>query len=132
MFNAAYDRNTHWYFNDEMQGVVVAAHRDIKAGEQLLDTYGRKSNYRFFLYYGFIMLDVNGTNPENTYPIWVDLKESDPEYTLKKDIFVDESNVNEQRLFRLVESLQHNDMRDFISWCRFIVFDGDMDVLYEK
>ena len=45
MFNAAYDKNTHWYYNSSMNGFVVEASKDVKAGEQLFDTYGRKGNY---------------------------------------------------------------------------------------
>ena len=51
------------------------------------------------------MLDENGENPENTYPMWVDLKDSDPEYAIKKEVFLEESDKDEKMLFRLVESL---------------------------
>ena len=78
------------------------------------------------------MLDENGQNSENTYPMWVDLLPSDPQFDMKKEVFLEESDKGEQSLFRLVESLAHETMRDFLSWCRFIVYDGDMNKLYAK
>ena len=33
---------------------MIRAKRDIEKGEQIYDTYGYKSNYGFFLYYGMV------------------------------------------------------------------------------
>ena len=41
--------------------------------------------------------------------------------------------VNEKqpfKKFRLVDNLEEKVMHDFISWCRYVEFDGDMAQLY--
>ena len=65
MFNTKTPNNTYWHYEDSRNGFIVEAGSDIMKGEQLFDSYGKKCNYRFFLYYGFINLDDNGDNIEN-------------------------------------------------------------------
>lgn len=69
MFNTRTPKNSLWYYDDVKNGFIVEAVNDIKAGEQLFDSYGKKCNYRFFLNYAFINLDDNGDNEENEFPV---------------------------------------------------------------
>jgi hypothetical protein len=50
---------------------------------------------------------------------------------VKKEVFLDgmENTVTE---YRLVGNLREKVMNNFLSWIRFIVFDGDLDELYER
>jgi len=34
-------------------------------------------------------LNKNGENPENEFPVWVGLDEEDPQYEVKKEVFLD-------------------------------------------
>lgn len=60
MFNHAELFNCHWFYDDEKDGFLVVADEDIKANDELFDSYGEKPNYRFFLHYGFLFEDSNG------------------------------------------------------------------------
>ena len=40
MFNTGPERNTNWSYDDERNGFVVKAAKDIKKDEELIDTYG--------------------------------------------------------------------------------------------
>jgi hypothetical protein len=45
MFNARHPKNAKWYYDDNTKGFRVDAFTDIKKGEQVFYSYGRKSNY---------------------------------------------------------------------------------------
>ena len=62
MLNTGWEHNTRWSFSSSRDGFVIDALRDIAAGEQLLDTYGHKTNAEYFMNYGFILLDDKGHN----------------------------------------------------------------------
>lgn len=70
MFNSRNPKNAFWYYDDKMGGFRVDAFNSIKKGEEILYTYGLKSNYRFFLFYGF--LDEN--NEYNDFPITIGIE----------------------------------------------------------
>ena len=55
---------------------------DIKRGEQVYDSYGKKCNTRFLLNYGFINLE----NDANEYPFTVNLSENDIYFAQKKEM----------------------------------------------
>ena len=57
MLNHALNKTTRYQYNDTLGGFVMTATRDMMKGEPVYDTYGRKCNSRFFLYYGFILKD---------------------------------------------------------------------------
>jgi histone-lysine N-methyltransferase SETD3 len=84
MFNTDTPKNTYWHYDSKRNGFVVEAHRDIKMGEQLFDTYGNKCNYRYFLYYGFVKSD---NHKFNEYPLKIKIQESDPVYGRKIQYF---------------------------------------------
>ncbi|MFO0591644.1 MAG: SET domain-containing histone-lysine N-methyltransferase [Polyangiaceae bacterium] len=44
-----------WTYDDEKRAFVMTASRDIAKGEELVDSYGRKPNGRFFVHYGFAL-----------------------------------------------------------------------------
>lgn len=89
MFNTETPKNALWYYDDARNGFVMEAVEDVPAGGQLLDSYGKKCNYRFFLNYAFINLNKNGENPENEYPLMVGLDSEDPNLDAKKEVFLE-------------------------------------------
>jgi histone-lysine N-methyltransferase SETD3 len=53
---------------------VIDALEDVKRGEQIFDSYGKKCNTRFLLNYGFINLN----NDANEFPFKIQLETADP------------------------------------------------------
>ena len=89
----------------------------------MYDSYGKKCNSRFFLNYGFINLN----NDANEVPMLVYLNKNDQAFDVKLKL------INETKpftKFRVVENLDERVMTEFISWVRFVEFDGDMAQLY--
>lgn len=60
MLNHKRPRQTGWWYDDDLKGFVIEAIEDIKRGDQVYDSYGRKCNTRFLLNYGFINLNNDG------------------------------------------------------------------------
>lgn len=79
MLNHRRPRQTSWSYSDELEGFIIESLEDIKRGDQVYDSYGKKCNTRFLLNYGFINLD----NDANEYPIKVSLSEDDKYVTQK-------------------------------------------------
>jgi len=130
MFNTETPKNCLWYYEDSRNGFVLEAYKDINEGEQLFDSYGQKCNYRFFLNYAFINLNKNGENPKNEFPLEVGLDADDEEYDVKKEVFLDGKEITVTE-FRVMQDMESDVMRKFISWIRFVVFDGDLAELYD-
>jgi len=131
MFNTETPKNALWYYDDSRHGFIVDAVADVQKGGQLFDSYGKKCNYRFFLNYAFINLSKEGENAENEFPLNVGLDAEDPHFDVKKEVFLDgmESTVTE---FRVNGHMKEKVMENFLSWIRFVVFDGDLDELYVR
>ena len=66
-------------------------------------------------------------NDANEVPMLVYLNKNDPAFDVKLKL------INETKpftKFRVVENLDERVMTEFISWIRFVEFDGDMAQLY--
>ncbi len=55
MLNHKRPPDIDWNYDDDRETFVLTAARDIRAGEELHDSYGRKPNARYFVHYGFAM-----------------------------------------------------------------------------
>lgn len=128
MFNAKIPKNSWWYYDDDSHGFRVDAHTDIKKGDQIFYTYGRKSNYKFFLYYAF--LEEN--NDFNDFPLSVELPEETLSDELKRDFFFHQDQKSFVKTFRVQRNLKAPVMDDLIAWCRFVAFEGDVYELHEQ
>ena len=73
MLNHKRPRQTNWTYTDDREGFIITALEDIKRGEQVYDSYGKKCNTRFLLNYGFINLN----NDANEYPLCVKMADDD-------------------------------------------------------
>ena len=61
LFNhSLHHANTEWYFDDITNSFIVRATQFIPKKKEILDSYGEKTNFELFLYYGF-------TLPHNPY-----------------------------------------------------------------
>src|SRR5580700_9444805 len=63
MLNNARLAETHWAYEEAAGAFVMTALRSFRAGDPVHDSYGRKSNARFLVNYGFT-LEHNGDDDE--------------------------------------------------------------------
>src|SRR5437879_5775798 len=96
---------------------------DIKRGEQVYDSYGKKCNSRFLLNYGFINLN----NDANEVPLKLSYNIGDQFISIKKEIINDQADFKK---FRVVENLEDKVMLEFLSWIRFVEFDENVALIY--
>lgn len=122
MLNHQRPRTTAWYYSDERGAFVIDAIDDIARGSQVYDSYGKKCNSRFFLNYGFI----NQNNDADETPLIARLDEADAGYEYKvKQIGL----KNTSQKFRVVANLEEKVMTNFLAYCRYVSFDGDLTKL---
>jgi len=101
---------------------VIEALEEIKRGDQIYDSYGKKCNTRFLLNYGFINLNNDG----NEYPYKLTVSEEDPLCQAKKDLLGQESF---KRSYRTMTDLTEDTTIKMMSFLRFSEWDGDMMIL---
>ena len=82
MFNHNRPSQTTWSYSNELKGFVVEATKEIKKGDQIYFSYGRKCNSRFLLNYGFCLEN----NTENEISFNVTMREDDPLLEQKKKL----------------------------------------------
>jgi histone-lysine N-methyltransferase SETD3 len=87
------------------------------------DSYGKKCNSRFLLNYGFTIED----NDANEYPVTLKLDDSCPLFEEKKKLFKKEQEMIKK--FRISENIVDYSVIDFFSYLRFILFDGEIEIL---
>jgi len=124
MLNHKRPRQTSWTYTDDREGFIIEALEDIKRGEQVYDSYGKKCNTRFLLNYGFINLE----NDANEYPFTVKVAEDDPFAQQKMEIC---NAAVVQRTFRVQVNFEEAIMSKFISFLRFVEFDENIALLYQ-
>jgi protein-histidine N-methyltransferase len=123
MLNHRRPRQTGWTYDDGHGGFIIEALEDIKRGEQIYDSYGKKCNTRFLLNYGFINLNNDG----NEYPFRVSLDiENDPLFAQKRNLLGAEPI---KRTYRAMADLTEENTYKLLSFMRFAEWDGDMLVL---
>ena len=124
MLNHRRPRQTAWSYSDERGGFIIESLEDIKRGDQVYDSYGKKCNTRFLLNYGFINLD----NDANEYPLKVILEEDDKYATQKAEML----GLNSiKRTFRVQAHMQEPIMEKFLSFLRFVEFDENIALMYQ-
>jgi len=57
MFNHDIPCDVKWSFNNTLDSYTMHANHSIKKGQPITDSYGKKSNSKYLLYYGFIIHD---------------------------------------------------------------------------
>jgi hypothetical protein len=84
MINHSNSPNCDWSYDDDKKAFVMIANKDICEGEELVDSYGRKTNFKFFLHYGFINQDPNLVDEDICLTLQLDSQ--DPLYDTKAKI----------------------------------------------
>ncbi len=122
MLNHRRPRQTSWQYCDKRQGFIIEALEDISRGEQIYDSYGKKCNTRFLLNYGFINLNNDG----NEFPFKVNLDLTDPHYAAKNELL---GTALSKRTYRVMADFTEASTFKWLSWCRYVVYEGDMMLL---
>jgi len=78
MANHKIPPNTTWFFDTNKDSFIVRASTNIDTGETIYETYGKKSNYRYFVNYGFTIPN----NPDDKVHIDIEGKSFYVGYTL--------------------------------------------------
>ena len=124
LLNHKRPRQTQWYYDDNLESFVIQATENIKEGSEIFDSYGRKTNARFLLNYGFCLED----NDTSEFLITVNFNENYPLYEQKKKFFQNEYEL--VRRFNLNNNFYESQIIELLSFLRFILFEGDIDELY--
>ena len=130
MFNAQNPKNSWWYYDSSEKGFAVDAVRDIKKGEEIFYTYGRKCNSQFFLYYAYIEQD---NDEHNTFQMKIEMDPEAENFEMKKDVFfLDQTQPQVNREFLIKTNLTSEAAENMLAWARFVVYDGeDLSDLYD-
>jgi histone-lysine N-methyltransferase SETD3 len=94
MLNHKRPPETHWTFSNMLNCFTIKALKGLTQGEQVYDSYGRKSNADFFLNYGFL----SDHNMYDQAEVHVVLPQSDPLYAEKNIYWGGEFNFKTVRL----------------------------------
>ena len=113
MLNHKRPKQTSWSYNNEKQGFVVESMENLKKGEQIYDSYGKKCNSRFFLHYGFIVLENDG----NEVAVKVNYNKEDPLLTFKERFMGEKM---EMKTFRIMANFEENNVLEFFGFIRFV------------
>jgi histone-lysine N-methyltransferase SETD3 len=124
LLNHKRPRQTQWYYDDNLESFVIQATENIKEGSEIFDSYGKKTNARFLLNYGFCLDD----NDTSEYSLTVVFNDTYPLFDLKKNFFQNEYEF--VRTFNLNNNFYESQIIELLSFLRFILFDGDINDLY--
>ena len=126
LLNHKRPKQTQWYYDDSIESFVIQATENIEEGNEIFDSYGKKTNARFLLHYGFC-LDDNDTSEFN---MTVTFNESHPLFKQKKIFFENEKEYT--RTFNLNNSFYQSEILELLSFIRFILFDDELYLLYNS
>jgi len=79
MANHRRPADVEWSYDEPESAFRMTAARDIRKGEEIHNSYGRKPRGRFFLHYGF----VPATGADDEAEVHLSLPEDDPRHSLK-------------------------------------------------
>ena len=129
LLNHKRPKQTQWFYDDNLESFVIQAIDDIKEGNEIFDSYGKKTNARFLLNYGFCLEE----NDTSEYLLNIDFNNNYPLFDIKKQIFRNEfeNNNNINRNFCLNNNIYESQIIELLSFLRFILFDGDINDLYK-
>ena len=124
LLNHKRPRQTQWYYDDNLESFVIQATENIKEGSEIFDSYGKKTNARFLLNYGFCLDD----NDTSEFLLTVVFNDTYPLFDLKKNFFQNEYEF--VRTFNLNNNFYESQIIELLGFLRFILFDGDINDLY--
>ena len=129
LLNHKRPKQTQWYYDDNLESFVIQSIKNIKEGNEIFDSYGKKTNARFLLNYGFCLDD----NDTSEYLLNVTFDEKCPLFETKlKIIFKNELEYDYKinRNFSLNNNFYESQIVELLSFLRFILYEGDINKLY--
>ena len=129
LLNHRRPRQTQWFYDDEKDAFIVQAIENIEQGNEIFDSYGKKTNARFLLNYGFSIEN----NETSEYSITISSLDSErifnwPMFETKKKLF---KNEDFYKTFNLNINFQESQILELINFLRFLLFDGDVNYLHK-
>ena len=127
LLNHRRPRQTQWFYDDDKDSFIVQAIENIDKGNEIFDSYGKKTNARFLLNYGFSIEN----NETSEYSLTISSLDSGwignwPLIELKKKLF---KNEEFYKTFNLNINFQESQILELINFLRFLTFDGDANYL---
>ena len=115
MLNHRRPRQTSWTYEQSRNGFIIESLEEIKRGEEVLDSYGKKCNSRFLLNYGFIVLN----NDANEFPFKLQLRADDEHYVTKRNLLENQFVTT----YRVQATTEEQVFSDYLAHLRFIELD---------
>ena len=122
LLNHKRPRQTQWYYDDKINSFVIQATEEILIGKEIFDSYGKKTNGRFLLNYGFAVEN----NDSAEYVLNIIFNDCYPLYDIKKQYLKNEKKI---KIFYLNINLYESQIIELLSFLRFCMFDGDINDL---
>ena len=122
LLNHKRPRETQWFYDDKINSFVIQATEDILLGKEIFDSYGKKTNGRFLLNYGFAVEN----NDSAEYILNIIFNDCYPLYDIKKQFLKNEKKI---KFFYLNINLYESQIIELLSFLRFCMFDGDINDL---
>ncbi len=118
MLNHKLPRETRWQFDRACDGFTITSLTPIEKGAQVFDSYGQKSNTRFFINYGFTVED----NPEFEAVLRLEIPDDDPLLRHKRVLLSrGGAVVDRRREYQVPCDYSDNKTRNIFSFARIAV-----------
>ena len=124
MLNHSTHNQTSWYYDEQIESFVVQAIEDIKEGNEIFDSYGKKPNSSYLLNYGFT---IEHNEEYNEYPLTLILNRDSCELFSIKEDFI-KSELGYERTFNITHHLYDSNVIDLFSYLRFVCFDNEDNI----
>ncbi len=119
LLNHKRSRDTKWFFSENENYFGIIALKNINKGIQVYDSYGRKSNVRYLLNYGFTIEN----NEDDDIQIQISLDSNCINYQQKINLV----SVFPTRIFYLSKNIEDIQTFQFFSFVRLLIYDGNVE-----
>jgi histone-lysine N-methyltransferase SETD3 len=125
LLNHRRPRQTQWFYDDNKNAFIVQAIEEINPGQEIFDSYGKKTNSRFLLNYGFALEN----NDMGEYQLTVVFNNEYPLFDIKKKLFKNEFDFT--KIYNLNNNFQESQILELISYLRFLLYDDNINNLFK-
>jgi histone-lysine N-methyltransferase SETD3 len=125
LLNHRRPRQTQWFYDDNKNAFIVQAIEEINPGQEIFDSYGKKTNSRFLLNYGFALEN----NDMGEYQLTVVFNNEYPLFDIKKKLFKNEFDFT--KIYNLNNNFQESQILELISYLRFLMYDDNINNLFK-
>ena len=125
LLNHRRPRQTQWFYDDNKNAFIVQAIEEINPGQEIFDSYGKKTNSRFLLNYGFALEN----NDMGEYQLTVVFNNEYPLFDIKKKLFKNEFDFT--KIYNLNNNFQESQILELISYLRFLLYDDNINNIFK-